>query len=231
MPFLFVDYDQGAGGEFFCSQLSLSPQCSPLEVVRYGTGRSKVQDRFGQEFLKAVPRPAYVEPTPDLFDLVPMHRCWDLAASMYPVVHSIRIANPDVDSNFWQYLQHNRLKKVLLAPQPEGKYFLGELDVLIRKTNNRDFVRRVNKNMNNLTLQMLADNIEPTTENCEQYLKIIMAQKPEPINDYDLIIPYERLFTDVAWVQKQIKNVFDIDIVTSWLDTYQREYEIYCQTT
>jgi hypothetical protein len=231
MPFLFVDYDQGAGGEFFCSQLSLSPQCAPLEVVCYSTGRSKVQDRFGQEFLKAVPKPDYINPNPDLFELVPMHRRWSLAAGMYSPMYSIRIANPPADSDLWRYLQHNQLTKVLLVPQPEGKYFLGELKGLIRKTNNRDFVRRVDKNMDNLTLQMLADGIEPTTENRKQYLKMLLVQNPEPTNNYDLIIPYERLFTDIAWVQKQIKNVFGIDITQSWLETYQREYEIYCQST
>lgn len=229
MPFLFVDYDQGAGGEFFCSQLSLSPQCVPLEVERFDTGRSKVRDRFGQEFLKADPSPEYQEPNLEKFELVPCHRGWTLAASMYDRVHSIRISNPPEDSELWQYLQHNRLKKVLLAPQPEGKYFLGELDVLIRKTNNRDFVRHVNKDMNNLTLQMLADNIEPTEQNQKLYLEKIMRQVPEPTASYDLVIPYEKLFRDTAWVAQQIKQVFGIDILTSWLETYQQEYEAYHQ--
>lgn len=229
MPFLFVDYDQGAGGEFFCSQLSLSPQCVPLEVERFDTGRSKVRDRFGQEFLKADPSPEYQEPNLEKFELVPCHRGWTLAASMYDRIHSIRISNPPEDSELWQYLQHNRLKKVLLAPQPEGKYFLGELDVLIRKTNNRDFVRHVNKDMNNLTLQMLADNIEPTEQNQKLYLEKIMRQVPEPTASYDLVIPYEKLFRDTAWVAQQIKQVFGIDILTSWLETYQQEYEAYHQ--
>lgn len=231
MPFLFVDYDQGAGGEFFCSQLSLSPQCKPLEVVRYSTGRSKVQDRFGQEFLKAVPRPQYQEPDPGLYELVPMHRCWSLATSMYGKISSIRIANPDEHSDLWQYLQHNRLKKVLLVPQPEGKYFLGELDILIRKTQNRDFVRRVNKDMDNLTLQMLADGIEPTPKNREQYLETIMKQQPEPPSRYDLVIPYEKLFYDTDWIKQQIKQVFGIDIEAPWLETYGKEYEAYHQPT
>lgn len=230
MPFLFVDYDQGAGGEFFCAQLSLSPQCVPLQVVRYDTGRNKVQDRFGQEFLKAVPRPEYQEPNPDKFDLVPMHRCWNLATDMYGHIHSIRISNPSEDSELWQYLQHNRLQKVLLAPQPEGKYFLGELEILIRKTNNKDFVRHVHKDMDNLTLQMLADNIEPTEHNRQIYLDQIMQQMPEPQANYDLIIPYEKLFYDTDWIEKQIKQTFDIDIVEPWLKTYREKYETHCES-
>lgn len=229
MPFLFVDYDQGAGGEFFCSQLSLSSQCVPLQVERFNTGRSKVLDRFGQEFLKADPAPQYVESHPDLFELVPMHRAWSLAASMYDPVYSIRISNPDTDSDLWKYLQHNRLKKVLLATQPSGKYFIGELDVLIRKTNNRDFIRRVDPSMDNLTLQMLADGIEPTLENRSKYLDEIMQQVPEPSAQYSLIIPYEKLFYDTNWIQQQIYQVFGIEILTSWLETYRNEYEAYDQ--
>lgn len=229
MPFLFVDYDQGAGGEFFCSQLSLSPQCIPLEVERFATGRSKVHDRFGQEFLKAAPTPSYQEPHPDLFELVPMHRGWELATSMYGRIHSIRIANPALNSDFWEYLKHNRLKKVLLAPQPDPKYFIGELDVLIRKTNNRDFLKRVHKDMDNLTLQMLADNIEPTEENKKLYLEQILVQVAEPACEYDLVIPYEKLFTDTNWIKHQIRQIFDIDITTPWLETYRREYEAHHQ--
>jgi len=229
MPFLFVDYDQGAGGEYFCSQLSLSPQCVPLEVERFNTGRSKVRDRFEQEFLKIPPRPEYQEPNPEKFELVPMHRAWDLATSMYNQARSIRISNPPDDSELWQYLQYNQLKKVLLVPQPEGKYFIGELDYLIRKTNNRDFVRHVHKNMDNLTLHMLADNIEPTEQNQKMYLKKLMRQVPEPWANYDLVIPYEKLFYDTAWIVQQIKQVFGIDITTPWLETYRRDYEAYHQ--
>jgi hypothetical protein len=229
MPFLFVDYDQGAGGEFFCSQLSLSSQCVPLEVERFDTGRSKVQDRFGQEFLKADPNPKYQEPNPEKFELVPMHRGWLLASSMYNPCFSIRISNPEPGSDMCNYLQHNRLKKVLLAPQPSGKYFIGELDVLIRKTNNRDFVRHTHKDMNNLTLQMLADGIEPTEQNQKLYLEKIMRQIPEPTANYDLVIPYEKLFYDTAWIIQKIKEVFGIDIDTPWLETYRQNYEAYHQ--
>jgi hypothetical protein len=229
MPFLFVDYDQGAGGEFFCAQLSLSPQCVPLEVERFDTGRSKVHDRFGQEFLKADPSPEYQEPNPEKFELVPVHRGWPLASSMYNPCFSIRISNPEPGSDMWNYLQHNRLKKVLLATQPSGKYFIGELDVLIRKTKNRDFVRQVNPSMDNLTLQMLADRIEPTEENRQWYLEKIMQPFPEPEADYSLVIPYESLFLDSDWITRKIKQVFGIDITTPWLETYRRDYEAYHQ--
>ena len=40
MPFLFVDYDQGAGGEYFCANLSRSPQCTEMKNVLFGNGRT-----------------------------------------------------------------------------------------------------------------------------------------------------------------------------------------------
>jgi hypothetical protein len=83
--------------------------------------------------------------------------------------------------------------------------------------------------MDNLTLQMLADNIEPTDQNKELYLKQILVQVEEPTVDYDLVIPYEKLFYDTAWIERKIKQTFGIDITTPWLETYRRDYEAYHQ--
>jgi hypothetical protein len=229
MPFLFVDYDQGAGGEFFCAKLSQSTQCVPLPTTLYENGRSKTQDLFGQEFLKPVPTPEYIKSHTELYDLVPAHRSCHIAQAKFGKINTIRIANPAEDSDLWKYLTHQRLKKVLLSRQPEGKYFVGELQVLINKTNNKDFVRRVNKNMDNLTLQMLADNIEPTEENRQQYLAQLLIQDPEPTFNYDLVIQYSDLFYNTDKIKQQIKQVFNIDITTDWLETYRREYETYTQ--
>jgi hypothetical protein len=231
MPFLFVDYDQGAGGEFFCAKLSQSIQCVPLSTTLYENGRSKTQDLFGQEFLKPVPTPEYIESHIDLYDLVPAHRSCHIAQAKFGKINSIRISNPPEDSDLWKYLIHQRVKKVLLARQPEDKYFIGELQVLINKTNNKDFVRRVNKNMDNLTLQMLADNIEPTEENRQCYLAKLLTQQPEPIFDYNLVIPYYDLFYNTTKIKQQIKEVFNIDITNNWLETYQQKYETYTKST
>ena len=231
MPFLFVDYDQGAGGEFFCAKLSQSIQCVPLSTTLYENGRSKTQDLFGQEFLKPVPTPEYIESHIDLYDLVPSHRSCHIAQAKFGKINSIRISNPPEDSDLWKYLTHQRVKKVLLARQPEDKYFIGELQVLINKTNNKDFVRRVNKNMDNLTLQMLADNIEPTEENRQHYLAKLLIQQPEPTFDYNLVIPYYDLFYNTTKIKQQIKEVFNIDITNNWLETYQQKYETYTKST
>lgn len=229
MPFLLVDYDQGAGGEFFCAKLSQSPQCVPLEVSHYDTGRSKIQDRFGQEFLKPMPTPELLQADALLYELTPAHRSCHIAKQVLSDVYTIRIANPDTDSVYWHYLLEQRKKKVLLAPQPEGKYFIGELRVLIDKTGRQDWIRYVNKDMDNLTLQMLADGIEPTEQNRIEYLDQLLVQDQEPEFDYDLVIPYEMLFSNTKWITQQIKSCFGIDIIDPWLDTYRKNYEEYNQ--
>lgn len=225
MPFLLVDYDQGAGGEFFCANLSQSPQCKPLTVAQYNTGRSKIQDCFGQEFLKPTPNPEILHADPILYELTPAHRSCHIAKKLLTDVHTIRIASPNPDSLYWKYLLEQRKKKVLLAPQPEGKYFIGELRVLINKTGRRDWIRYVNKNMDNLTLQMLADGVEPTEQNRTEYLDQLLVHYNEPNFEYDLIVPYEKLFTDTEWIKQQIKSCFGIDITQPWLDTYKTNYE------
>lgn len=230
MPFLLVDYDQGAGGEFFCAKLSQSPQCISLEVTQYDTGRSKIQDRFGQEFLKPTPKPAVLNADPILYELAPAHRSCHIAKQLLSNVYTIRISNPAPDSNYWRYLLEQRKRKVLLAPQPEGKYFIGELKVLIDKTGHRDWIRYVNKDMDNLTLQMLADGLEPTEQNRDEYLAKLLVHQEEPVFDYDLIIPYEKLFNDTKWIKQEIKSCFGIDIRDSWLDTYNKNYENYQPT-
>ena len=74
MPFLFVDYEQGAGGEFFCANLSQSPQCIPLEVDNLPNQRYKVYDIFDQEFLKIAPHVVVKAPPKNLYAVVPTHR-------------------------------------------------------------------------------------------------------------------------------------------------------------
>jgi len=229
MPFLLVDYDQGAGGEFFCARLSQSPQCVPLVVTQYETGRSKIQDRFGQEFLKPTPNPEFLHADPELYELSPAHRSCHIAKKLFSTVRTIRIASPAEDTVYWEYLLEQRKKKVLFAPQPEGKYFIGELRVLIDKTGQRDWVRYVNKDMDNLTLQMLADGIEPTKQNRQTYLDQLLVHYAEPNFEYDLVVPYEKLFTDTGWIKEQIQSIFGIDIVEPWLGTYKKNYEEHYQ--
>lgn len=232
MPFLFVDYDQGAGGEYFCANLSQSEQCVPMVTTHYpSTGRTKTHDIFRQEFLRHVPKPFDVKSDPDRYDLILAHRSCHIAKSYFGSIRSMRIASPNPDSNLWKYLIHQRVTKVLLTCQPDDKYFLGELKVLIAKTNNTEFLKRVNKNMDNLTLQMLADNIEPTDENKKVYLnRLIQPEHGEPYFKYDLVIPYEDLFYNTEKVKQSIQETFGIVIKSNWLDAYREQYEAYNQS-
>jgi len=231
MPFLFVDYDQGAGGEYFCYILSKTPQCVDLAVEEFNTGRRKVHDRFGQEFLKPIPKPTTILSHPTLYDVSPSHRKCEIAKKALVNVNTIRISNPSTDTPAWEFLKHQRLKKVLLATQPAPKYFFGELKVLLQRANNTEFLKKVSIDMDNLTLQLLSQNIEPTDENKQKYLEKELIQDPEPVFDYDLTIDYTDLLINADKVVGQIKDKFGIELDIEDLKVYNKDYETFLQKT
>jgi hypothetical protein len=231
MPFLFVDYDQGAGGEYFCAKLSHSVQCRKLDSITFQNTRTKIVDLFGQEFLKTIPQPKYLEAHPTLFDLVPAHRTSLLAKELLGNINSIRIANP-IDESLWQYLKHQQITKTKLAPMPTDAHFVGEVNMLMRGNSNNDWVRRVRRNMDGLSLILLSKGIEPTEESKKTYIDQLMSFKePEPDFEYDLIIPYEDLFYNTEQIKINLKNIFKISIDDNWLDKYKQDYDAYCSKT
>lgn len=225
MTFLFVDYDQGAGGEYLCWALSQTPQCNPLPVETFGTGRHKVFDRFGQEFLKPVPKPQTLTSPGPGYDVVPAHRSCHVAKQVLENICTMRIVNPEEHTEWWQYLQQQRLRKVLMAPQPDHKYFIGELRVLYEHTGNKELLRRARPDMLNIDLQLLAHNLEPTEQNRRRYLQRIMPQEAEPQFDYDLRIAYQDLFQAPDQVCQQLWDRFGIELPLSLLRKYQSDYE------
>lgn len=225
MPFLFVDYDQGAGGEYFCANLSRSPQCNKIEYITFPNKRTKVIDIFDQEFLKKVPLPEYKEPHPTLFDVVPAHRTLPLAQDLLGKIHSIRIANPS-DDRYWKYLKNQQITKTQLAPQPTGQHFIGELKMLLRSTKNSDWIKKVKNGMDGTSIILHSMGIEPTEENKQKYINdLVNTRYEEPIFNYDLVIPYEDLFNNTDKIKNSIKNVFNIDILDNWLDKYKIDYD------
>lgn len=231
MPFLFVDYDQGAGGEFFCANLSRSPQCIPLKVDNLPNQRYKVYDMFDQEFLKTVPQ-ADVKPTPEiLYAVVPTHRYTQLAKDLLTNVRSIRISEPEYNSSLWNFYKHQQLHKVYLRKLPSPELFVGEVKMLLRTATNPNFLREIDIHMDGLELILRAENIEPTEDNRKYYLESYNRPRPDPTVDYDLVIPYEDLFFNVDKIKESILNIFKIDISQPWLETYQKNYEAYLSQT
>jgi hypothetical protein len=231
MPFLFVDYDQGAGGEYFCAKLSRSFQCRELGSITFQNARTKIIDLFGQEFLKTVPQPKYLEAHPTLFDLVPAHRTSILAKELLGNISSIRIANPS-DEDLWQYLKHQQITKTKLSPMPTDAHLIGEVNMLMRSSSNNDWVRHVRKNMDGLSLILLSKGIEPTEANKKDYIEqLVSFKEPEPDFEYDLIIPYEDLFYNTEQIKINLKNIFNISINDNWLDKYKQDYDAYCAKT
>ena len=220
MPFLFVDYDPGAGGEKFCAGLSQSPECDPLEFVFYTNGRTKVLDVFDQEFLKPTPKVKIVKSHDTLYTVVPTHRNTSLAYKLLDNIYSIRISRP-VDPDLWNQIKEHQIKKVLLTQEPTGKYFIGLLKILKETAVDKDFVRRVRYNMPTIEIILLSKGIDPTQENINNHLETLYNERmEEPKFDYDLIIPYEDLVYNHDSVRNQIKRCFGITVVGDWLNSY-----------
>jgi hypothetical protein len=85
--------------------------------------------------------------------------------------------------------------------------------------------------MDNLTLQLLSQNIEPTDENKQKYLEKELIQDPEPIFDYDLTIDYTDLLINADKVVGQIKDKFGIELDIEDLKVYNKDYETFLQKT
>lgn len=230
MPFLFVDYDQGAGGEYLCFALSQSPQCVPLTAQVFDSGRTKIKDFFDQEFLKCQPQIKEIEHTipDDKYVIVPTHRNTQLAAQLFDNIKTVRIQHPK-EKIFWDFLKYNQIKKVLLSVEPTDEYFIGYLKCLKDDFDNTDFLRKVRRNMDNLTLLLLAKGIDPTQQARDDYLENLKTFRllSEPDYQYDLVLPYEQLHVDVDWTVEQIKNKFSIDANLCWFKKFQNEFREY----
>jgi len=231
MTFLFVDYDQGVGGEFFCANLSQSLQCVKLKCNEYNN-RTKVIDIFNQEFLKPEPEIIIKKSKSELYDIVPTHRHTDLAKEKLENVKSIRIANP-LDIKMWHFIKHQQINKVLLSKEPTGSYFLGMLKILAKSSGNKNWIKHVNSNMDVLTLTLISQSIDPTEENKNIYIQKLINRPPlpDPMVSYDLIIPYEDLIYKSKTIAEQIEQTFNIKITSNWLDTFKINYEAYLATT
>ena len=221
MPFLFVDYDQGAGGERFCAGISQSTQCILLESKVYENGRTKVLDVFNQEFLKPVP---VINAIPavdcERYTIVPAHRTTQLGKQLLPNVHSIRIQLPQ-ETELWDQIKDQQIKKVLLTQEPTPEYFFGLVKILSTKATDPDFVRKIRYGMLNVEIILLSMGIKPTAENIEQHLQQERNEKrKEPDFEYDLAIPYEDLVYRPDQVRKQILEKFNIEVVGDWLESY-----------
>ena len=211
MPFLFVDYDQGAGGENFCARLSTAPQCETLTATVYNNNRTKIRDLFDQEFLKITPHIEVKESHPTLYTVVPSHRHTDLAYAKLKDVYSIRIAMPS-DPTLLAQLKENQIQKVLLTQEPP-EYFIGLVRILKETAVDLDFVKKIKYNtMQTVEIYLLSQGKEPTQQNIDEFLRKLRDRTdPEPDLSYDLILPYETLQYDPDQTKLLIKNKFGIE--------------------
>lgn len=223
MPFLFVDYDQGAGGEYLCFALSCAPECANLEQLRYNK-RTKINDIFAQEFLKPEPRIVELPSPTDHYEVVPTHRHTGLAATLLDDVRSIRIHSPR-DEQLWKYQKQLQIDKTMLTHEPNDAMFFGYVRILAKQSTNKDFTRLVRRHMDNLQLILLSQGLDNTESNRTAYLEYARsARVPEPDYDYDCIIYYEDLIFNPKLVVDQIKNCFNISVDLSLIEKYGHDY-------
>lgn len=222
MPFLFVDYDQGSGGEYFCAELSKSPQCIPLAHTTYPSGRVKVKDYFNQEFLKPSPSIVPVANDSKLYTIIPTHRHTALAARIITGIRSVRIALSNDEGS--KATKKNQLSKVLLTTEPSSEHYIGFVRILLQTATSKTFLRDINFKMRNVDLILLAQGISPTADEVDKYIQRIQCEEMnEPIFNYDAIINYTDLMHNHQHVKNVFKDVFGIDIVGDWLQRYAND--------
>jgi hypothetical protein len=220
MPFLFVDYDPGAGGEKFCAGLGESPECERLSYLKFNNGRTKVRDIFAQEFLKPTPDIEIKKSHPKLYTIVPTHRHTNLARSLLEDVHSIRIKLPE-DRELHQHIIEQNIKKKLMTREPTPEYFFGYLKILSDSAIDKDFVKKVKYNMLTVEIILLSKNIDPTPDAIEKYLHQVRNDiEIESDQHYDLVIPYEQLAHEPEQVKTELYRNFGITVVGDWLANY-----------
>jgi hypothetical protein len=227
--FLFVDYDPGLGGEYFCANLSRSPQCNTLKSHTYANSRTKIKDVFDQEFLKITPNPNFAESTGDHYDIVPVHRHMNFIQKHISAFRSIRLAYPS-DYTQRKFVFQQRLHKVLLSPEPTGEYFLGLVKILSEKSSDLSWVKKVKPSMDTLTIHMLSKGFELTEENRQFFINKFLEiadSEIEPDFPYDVIVEFSDLLFDHKKIQDQLLNTLGIHIEPTWLTQYLRDYDAF----
>lgn len=212
MPWLFVDYDQGCGGEAFCAKLSSSPECETLQYEVFKNGRTKVFDRFSQEWLKYKPNIKVVDCHPTLYSIVPIHGRTAEASNLLGKVYSIRIANP-TDPELIKIIKDNLVHKTLKTEEPNPHYYYGVMRSLLPVAVDPKKLAKLPYGTQTIDLFLTAFGYEINDANRKQLEKNFREDvHPEPDYDYDLIIQYADLVNNKKFVCEQLYKTFGISL-------------------
>ena len=233
MPFLFVDYDQGAGGEYLCKVLSQAPQCVPLDSFTSVNGSTKIKDVFNQELLKFYSDIKEIPEIPaDKYTIVPTHRHSFEIKKQIPNSKFLRIHRPKLQG-FWYYQKMQQLRKTIVAHEPTDAMFVGFVKLLaVTADDPHKFASKVSRDMDNLELILLSHNVANTKQNRQNFINYALrARLSEPKGDFDCTIAYEDLILNAEIIAQQIQTCLNITVDVELLKKYKQDYETFYKTS
>lgn len=166
--FVFVCYDHACGGESLALKISQLPECNTLKYKKLKK-RTVVDDVFDKELLMRTPtKPLQlITNTTDLFHVVPSHLPPETLQTLYPDSLYVVINFPKTQQGIRQWC----LRKYRYFEMSVSETFvqrLGEYRDHCGDMTNTDNIKQLAKPMKNIQIRCLAENLEPTKQNCRR---------------------------------------------------------------
>lgn len=205
--FIFVCYENGAGGEGLCYKISQMPYCNTLNkknetkrTVVYDVFEKALVDRSADRFAserldKDLHIPIVTNDT-DLCHVVPSHIAPSVLKKYYPSELYVVINSPT--DQYWLrklYLRKYRYHSLSVPQSLQAR--VGEYKQFAALTNN-EHAKALLSPMTNLQIRCLAKNIPVTKENCKKYFKKLES------NEYRL-----KYTDDVNTITIEFKDLFE----------------------
>lgn len=196
----------------------------PLRVEKFANGRTKIYDRFSQDWLSRSAQRQQLTSDPHLYELVPTHRMTAEAERVLEHVNSLRIALPTAPDHL-EYLYHLRRAKVLEAVEPTDRYFFGLIKSLTIEYGSGDWLAKVRRNMDTATLRMLAMGLHINPESHAKFVQdFCRSDEPEPDHAYDCKVRFSDLLQDTQAVITRINKAFGITVDETQLRDFGDSY-------
>jgi len=175
--FVFVCYDHACGGESLALKISQLPECNTLEYSKFKK-RTVVDDVFNKQLLMKTPTQPLqlITNTTDLFHVVPSHRPPETLQTFYPDSLYVVINFPKTQQGIRQWC----LRKYRYFGMSISTTFvqrIGEYRDQGGDMKNTDNIKQLAKPLNNLQINCLAKNLEPTKQNYKKVFLSFLSKK------------------------------------------------------